>query len=60
MEKVITTNIKIARAKSLEAGQEKYRTYFVKGVNAILYKRYKAKVDEMLTADGCADCIVSK
>ena len=60
MERVIATNIKKARAKGLEAGQEKYRAYFVKGVNATLYKKYKETVDAMLTAEGYADCIVTK
>lgn len=60
MERVIATNIKKARANGLEVGQEKYRAYFIKGVNAVLYKGYKTKVDEMLKAEGYADCIVTK
>lgn len=44
-----------ARAKSLEAGQAKYRAYFV---NTHLYADYKADTDTILTTDGYADCIV--
>lgn len=60
METVIATNIKNERRKGLEAGQEKYRTYFIKGINAKLYKKYKADVDAILNAGGCGECIVTK
>ena len=60
METVIATNIKNARKKGLEAGQEKYRAYFIKAINAKLYKKYKAGVDERLKAEGYADCIVTE
>jgi len=39
----------------LEAGQAKYRAYFV---NTKIYARYKEATDEMLLADGYEDCIV--
>ena len=42
---------------SLEEGQELYRKYFIK---TAIYKRYKAGVDEILTANGFTDVIVSK
>ena len=57
MAKVIANNIIKAAQTSLEAGQEKYRTYFVKYT---WYKAYKADVDALLTAAGCKDCIVTK
>ena len=60
MEKCIADKIIEARMTGKEAGQEKYRTYFVKGINAKLYKNYKAKVDAILTEKGCADCIVTE
>ena len=60
MEKCIADKIMEARKTSVEAGQEKYRTYFVKGINARLYKKYKAKVDAILKAENCGDCIVTE
>lgn len=60
MEKCIADKIMEARKVSLEAGQEKYRVYFVKGINAKLYKKYKAKVNAILTAEKCGDCIVTE
>ena len=60
MEKCIADKIIEARLAGVAAGQEKYRTYFVKGINAKLYKNYRAKVDAVLTANGCADCIVTE
>ena len=60
MEKCIAEKIKEARKASLEAGQEKYRVYFVRGINAKLYKNYKAKVDAILIAENCGDCIVTE
>lgn len=56
MAKVIANNIIKAANGSLEAGQEKYRTYFAKYT---WYKAYKAEVDALLTAAGCKDCIVT-
>lgn len=41
--------------KSIEAGQKKYRAYFVK---TRLYKRWKDEVDTILETDGCDEVIV--
>ena len=41
--------------KSVEAGQKKYRAYFVK---TRLYKRWKDNVDTILKTDGYEDVIV--
>ena len=41
--------------KSIEAGQKKYRAYFVK---TRLYKRWKDNVDTILKTDGYEDVIV--
>ena len=41
--------------KSVEAGQKKYRAYFVK---TRLYKRSKDNVDTILKTDGYEDVIV--
>ena len=60
MEKCIADKIMEAREASVEVGQEKYRTYFLKGINARLYKKYKAKVDAILREEGAADCIVTE
>lgn len=60
MEKCIADKIMEERETSLEAGQEKYRAYFVKGINAKLYKKYKAKVDAILIEKKCGDCIVTE
>lgn len=56
MAKVIADNIINAAKVSLEAGQEKYRAYFVKYT---WYKAYKAAVDTRLTAAGYEKCIVT-
>ena len=56
MENVIADNIINAAKVSLEAGQAKYRTYFVKYT---WYKAYKAGVDARLTAAGFEKCIVT-
>lgn len=42
---------------SLEAGQAKYRAYFVK---IHIYERYRAEVEVRLIADGYGDCIVTE
>jgi len=60
MEKCIADKIMEARKESAEAGQEKYRAYFVKGINAKLYKKYREKVNAILTAENCGDCIVTE
>lgn len=57
MREFIAGKIEDARETSLEAGQAKYRAYFVK---TKLYAKYKADVDTILTTDGCADCIVTE
>jgi hypothetical protein len=41
---------------SLADGQEQYRKYFI---NTNLYLNFKAGVDDALTKDGYADCIVT-
>ena len=41
--------------KSIEAGQKKYRAYFV---NTKLYKNWKEDVDTILVTDGYEDVIV--
>ena len=56
MAKVIANNIIKAANASLEAGQEKYRAYFVKYT---WYARYQADVNALLTAAGYKDCIVT-
>lgn len=56
MAKVIADNIINAAKVSFEAGQEKYRAYFVKYT---WYKAYKETVDARLTAAGYKDCIVT-
>ena len=52
----IAKRIMEARATSLEAGQNKYRAYFI---NTSLYLRYKDGVDTILQTDGFSDCIVT-
>ena len=41
--------------KSIEAGQKKYRAYFIK---TSLYKNWKEDVDTILITDGYEDVIV--
>lgn len=59
----IAQKIMAARDVSLENGQNKYRTYFIK---TKLYKRYQTDVDLVLTTtekdDGSTyeDCIVAE
>lgn len=43
--------------KSIEAGQKKYRAYFV---NTKLYKNWKEDVDTILITDGYDDVIVEE
>lgn len=43
--------------KGLEAGQNKYRAYFVK---VKIYEKYRKDVEEILIVDGCEDCIVTE
>lgn len=42
---------------SLENGQAKYRAYFI---NTSLYAKYQPAVDDILTAKGYAECIVTE
>ena len=56
MVKVIGDNIIKAANVSLEKGQEKYRTYFIKYT---WYKSYQAGVDAYLKAAGYEKCIVT-
>lgn len=53
----IAGRIELARDKSLEEGQAKYRAYFV---NTTLYLKYKSEVDAILIQDGYGDCIVTQ
>lgn len=46
-----------AADKSLEAGQAKYRAYFVK---TKIYANYKDDVDTILRTDGYEDVIVTE
>ena len=43
--------------ESVEAGQEKYRKYFI---YTKIYKKYKAKVDSELIKEGHKELIVTK
>jgi len=52
----IAMAIEKARKTGLEAGQAKYRAYFI---STARYAEFKADVDEILTIDGYADCIVT-
>lgn len=42
---------------SLEAGQEKYRAYFV---NTSIYAKWQGDVDAILIEKGYSDCIVAE
>lgn len=58
MAEFIANKIIEARKKSLEAGQAKYRAYFV---TLPYYKvLYKKDVDAILVIEDCADCIVTE
>jgi hypothetical protein len=56
MAEFIASRIIKARQTSLEAGQTKYRAYFI---NTTLYADWKNDVDTILTTDGYGDCIVT-
>ena len=43
--------------KNLEAGQDKYRAYFVK---VKIYEQWRTDVESILITDGYEDCIVSE
>ena len=55
MTTFIASRIMEEADKSIEAGQKKYRAYFVK---KRLYKRWKDNVDTNLKKDGDEDVIV--
>lgn len=55
MTTFIASRIMEEADKSVEAGQKKYRAYFVK---TRLYKRWKDNVDTILKTDGYEDVIV--
>ena len=57
MSRFIATMIMRDARISLEAGQEKYRAYFIR---TSLYTPYKEDADAFLVADGFADVIVSE
>lgn len=57
MDKFISRMIEESVKESLEAGQNKYRAYFI---NTILYAKYQEKVDKKLIADGFKEVIVTK
>ncbi len=46
-----------ARTTSLEAGQAKYRAYFI---NTNLYLQWQDDVNTILETDGYSDCIVTE
>ena len=43
--------------KNLEAGQDKYRAYFVK---VKIYEKWRSDVESILITDRYEDCIVSE
>ena len=57
MEDFIKRVIVDASKESIEAGQEKYRKYFI---YTKIYKRYKTKVDAELIKDNHENLIVTK
>ena len=57
MDKFISRMIEESVKESLEAGQNKYRAYFI---NTRLYIKHQAKVDKKLIADGFKEVIVTK
>ena len=57
MATFIANSIIEAKKTSLEAGQAKYRAFFIK---LSYYKCYKADVDGILAVEECSDCIVTE
>ena len=57
MSTFMAGRIELAKETSLDAGQDKYRAYFV---NTLIYAKYKADADTILTTDGDGDCIVTE
>ena len=43
--------------RSLEAGQDKYRAYFI---NTKIYERFRSDAEAILQAEGYGDCIVTE
>lgn len=61
MKKVIADNIiNAAKQAGVEAGQAKYRSYFINYPACTWYKAYKAEVDARLKAAGFESCIVTE
>ena len=58
METTIAAIIMAEKKVSLERGQKKYRTYFIK--LGFLYGVYKEKTDAILELAGHGDCIVTE
>ena len=56
MAPFIAMMIMRARETSLDAGQARYRAYFV---NTAIYLRFKLDVDTILTTEDKEDCIVT-
>lgn len=56
MEKFIRSRIEDQADKSEEAGIEKYKAYFV---HTRMWKKYRAKVNELLKEDGYENVIVT-
>ena len=56
MAPFIAMMIMKAREISLEAGQTRYKAYFVK---TAIYVQFKADVEAILYAEGKEDCIVT-
>ena len=56
MSPFIARMILKVRKDSLEAGQARYRAYFV---NTSIYEKYKEDVDTILATEGFEDCIVT-
>jgi hypothetical protein len=56
MADFIAARIIEAREISLEAGQEKYRAYFV---NTTRYVSFQSAVNAILIQNNCEDCIVT-
>ena len=57
MDRFIVNMIENQADISLENGQDKYRAYFI---TTLIYIKWKESVDAILTADGYANCIVTK
>jgi hypothetical protein len=56
MTTFIAQRIELARETSLEAGQAKYKAFFV---NTKIYEKWRLDVESILKVDGYEDCIVA-